>query len=68
MQEKSLKNHELFRKALKERNLRLEDAATMLGISDSMVYNLSTNKRNPSGKVAIRLRDQFGLPVEDWFC
>lgn len=62
------KNHILFGELIIERKLKLNDVAKMLGITGCYVHNLKEGRRNPSGKLAIKIRDLFGLPVENWFC
>lgn len=68
MQEKKSINHELFAQAIKSNNYTLSDVAKILGVSICFVHNLRTGTRKPSGRVAVTIRDNFGLAVEDWFC
>lgn len=65
---KKNKNHKLFGAIIIERKLTLDKMAELLGVSGCYVHNLKEGRRNPSGKLAIKIKEHFDLPVEGWYC
>ena len=51
----------------KERGMRQEDLAQMLGVSRQTVISLEKGKYNPSLSLAFRLARYFGMPIEAIF-
>ena len=51
----------------KERGMRQEDLAQMLGVSRQTVISLEKGKYNPSLSLAFKLARAFGLAIEDIF-
>ncbi len=41
-------------------------AAALLGISPAFFNHLVRGRKSPGRKLAIKIRDRFGIPVEDW--
>ena len=62
---KDMKNRlEMLRK---ERGVRQEDLAQVLGVSRQTVISLEKGKYNPSLALAFKLARYFALPVEEIF-
>lgn len=47
--------------------LRDEDVATRVGCSQPHVSRLRRGLRSPARPLALRLRDQFDIPLSAWF-
>lgn len=55
---------DLLASALNKRDLTYEEAAQKLGTSDTFVSMLVNRQRAPGRKVALALRDEFGITLD----
>jgi DNA-binding XRE family transcriptional regulator len=58
--------HEKFRAARIKADLSQTAAAELLDISQPLVSKIETAERTPGRKLAIRIRETFGIPYEAW--
>lgn len=49
----------------KEKKLKVQDVAKMLGISRSMVYEIERGTRRPGINTALKISKLFGLSLEE---
>ena len=51
----------------KERGIRQDEFAKLMGVSRQTISSLETGKYNPSLELAFAMSDFFGKPIEDIF-
>ena len=52
----------------KERGIRQEELAKMLGVSRQTVSSLENGRYNPSILLAYKIAKHFGMTIEEVFC
>lgn len=55
---------EALLKAIDENGVKVVDLAAAIGVSQSMIYKYTTNKKDPSDATLQKISDYFKLPVE----
>lgn len=66
MQQRTQRPHERLREARIKADLSQTAAAEQLGVSQTLVSKIETAERTPGRKLAIRIREAFGIPYEAW--
>lgn len=59
------RTRKLFAKKVEEGGGELQ-AAFVLGLSKEFIHLLSIGKRNPGLEMAFRIKEVYGIPMEDW--
>jgi transcriptional regulator with XRE-family HTH domain len=66
MQQRTQRPHERLREARIKADLSQTAAAEQLGVSQALVSKIEAAERTPGRKLAIRIREAFGIPYEAW--
>ena len=61
------KNFELLKKAKKANKYDTQKMADLLDVKYYVIRHIMQGTRLPTGHLAARIEDEFGIPTKDWF-
>jgi len=60
-----VKKHELIAEKRKKLGLTQKELAELIGVKPSTISNYEIGLRSPQGKIAIKLSEILGIPLEE---